>query len=193
MLLHDSYMSYNEVITAPGQENTLIYYDEKNETAVSQHRVHLMWQGQVTIVSAVHTRSILCSIYSTHTVIFAPLPVTHPPSPRPALVLVSPPSRIHESTTIFSAFRYRLCFERKYAVALEQFKVDGSGFKQDFSLEVSGTVGVSFFNMEVVRWEPVVEPWKPLLKASLRQDFKGRMAVRVEVSCRQVGDEMGKL
>lgn len=67
-----------------------------------------------------------------------------------------------------------------------QLKAKGSGFEQDFSIELSGAMQASCFNVRVVRWEPLCEPWRPVLTASLGQDFKGTRIVRVNLACEEV-------
>lgn len=67
-----------------------------------------------------------------------------------------------------------------------QLKAQGSGFSEDFSLEVSATMQASFFNVRVVRWEPLCEPWRPSLTASAGQDLKGRRAVQIRLACEEV-------
>ena len=64
------------------------------------------------------------------------------------------------------------------------FKAEGRGFKEDYSMEVSGTsMEVEFFNVKVVRWEPLTEPWRPVLTAAVGLDAMGRTTVQVKLAC----------
>lgn len=57
---------------------------------------------------------------------------------------------------------------------------------QDLRVEVSGQFQASSYNVGVVCWEPLVEPWSPTLTASLRQAPNGTISVRVDIECDQV-------
>eukprot|EP00752_Nemacystus_decipiens_P006311 g5691.t1 len=65
-------------------------------------------------------------------------------------------------------------------------KAQGSGFKEDFSVEVSGVMEVGFFNARVVRWEPLCEPWQPVLTAAVGIDFKGRRTIHIKLACEEM-------
>ena len=67
-----------------------------------------------------------------------------------------------------------------------QLKAEGSGFKEDFSLEMSAAVEAASFNVKVAGWEPLVEPWRPQLKATLKEDLVGRTIISADLSCSQV-------
>lgn len=68
-----------------------------------------------------------------------------------------------------------------------QLKAEGSGFTSDFRVEVSGDFRASSYNVGVVCWEPLVEPWRPHLRGSLAQ-IDGKTSLKVELKCEQVGD-----
>ncbi|CAM9891514.1 unnamed protein product, partial [Hapterophycus canaliculatus] len=65
-------------------------------------------------------------------------------------------------------------------------KAEGSGFKEDYAVEVSGVMEVAFFNVRIVRWEPLCEPWRPVLSAVVGMDFKGRHTIQVKLACQEV-------
>ena len=65
-------------------------------------------------------------------------------------------------------------------------KAGGSGFKEDYSVEVSGVMEAAFFNARVVRWEPLCEPWQPVLTAAVGIDFKGRRTIQIKLACQEV-------
>lgn len=68
-----------------------------------------------------------------------------------------------------------------------QLKAKGSGSQDDFYVRVSGVMEASSFNVKVVGWEPLVEPWRPEVKAWLKEDnHSGRMTVNVEIVCSEV-------
>ncbi|CAM9838681.1 unnamed protein product, partial [Ectocarpus fasciculatus] len=67
-----------------------------------------------------------------------------------------------------------------------ELKAEGNGFKEEYHLNVSGTTEVGFFNVKVVRWEPLCEPWQPVLTATVGADFEGRRTVQVNLSCEKV-------
>eukprot|EP00903_Cladosiphon_okamuranus_P017946 g16513.t1 len=65
-------------------------------------------------------------------------------------------------------------------------KAEGSGFKEDYSVEVSGVMEAAYFNMRVVRWEPLCEPWQPVLTAVVGVNFKGRRTIQIKLACEEV-------
>ncbi|CAM9617791.1 unnamed protein product, partial [Ectocarpus fasciculatus] len=67
-----------------------------------------------------------------------------------------------------------------------ELKAEGSGFREDFSVELGGVVEASFFNVRVVRWEPLCEPWQPVLTAAVGMDFQGRQTVQIKLACEEV-------
>lgn len=67
-----------------------------------------------------------------------------------------------------------------------QFRTEGNGSSEDFSMELSGVIEMSFFNMKVMRWEPVLEPWQPVVKASLGVGIRGQTTARIMLACDQV-------
>ncbi|CAM9455743.1 unnamed protein product [Ectocarpus sp. 4 AP-2014] len=67
-----------------------------------------------------------------------------------------------------------------------ELKAEGNGFKEEYHLNVSGTAEVGFFNVKVVRWEPLCEPWQPVLTATVGADFQGRRTVQANLSCEKV-------
>ncbi|CAN0400673.1 unnamed protein product, partial [Hapterophycus canaliculatus] len=66
------------------------------------------------------------------------------------------------------------------------FKAEGSGVKEDFSLQVCGSTEVGFFNVKVVRWEPLCEPWQPVLTVVVGLDVKGRRTIEIKLACEEV-------
>lgn len=44
----------------------------------------------------------------------------------------------------------------------------------------------SYFNVGLVRWEPLVESWTPVITAAMVTDVTGRQTVRVGLTCEQV-------
>ncbi|CAM9746353.1 unnamed protein product, partial [Discosporangium mesarthrocarpum] len=70
----------------------------------------------------------------------------------------------------------------------EMVKVDGSGFLQDLSIVASARVESSFFNIKVVRWEPLIEPWVLRVKLSSEEakESKGVRRMTLKVSSNQV-------
>ncbi|CAM9605202.1 unnamed protein product, partial [Scytosiphon promiscuus] len=66
------------------------------------------------------------------------------------------------------------------------FKGEGSGVKEDFSLRVSGSTEVGFFNVKVVRWEPLCEPWQPVLTMAVGLDAKGRRTIKIKLTCKEI-------
>ncbi len=65
-------------------------------------------------------------------------------------------------------------------------KAEGSGFKEDYSVKVTGAVDAAFFNVKVVRWEPLCEPWQPVLTAAVGMNFKGRRTIQIKLACSEV-------
>lgn len=65
-------------------------------------------------------------------------------------------------------------------------KAEGSGFEEDYSVDVSGVMEAAFFNARVVRWEPLCEPWQPVLTAAVGINFKGRRTIQIKLSCEEV-------
>ena len=65
-------------------------------------------------------------------------------------------------------------------------KAEGSGFQEDYSVKVLGVMEAAFFNVKVVRWEPLCEPWQPVLTAAVGMDFKGRRTIQVKLACNEV-------
>ena len=65
-------------------------------------------------------------------------------------------------------------------------KAEGSGSKEDCSVRFSGVVGADFFNVNVVRWEPLCEPWQPVLTAAVGIDSTGRRTAQVTLACDEV-------
>lgn len=65
-------------------------------------------------------------------------------------------------------------------------KAEGNGYKEDYSMEVSGVTEVEFFNLKVVKWEPLTEQWRPVLTAAVGLDFKGGMTIQIKLACEEV-------
>ena len=68
----------------------------------------------------------------------------------------------------------------------QTFKVEGSGSKNERSVAVSGVMGAEFFNVKAVKWEPLCEPWQPVLTAAVGVDSTGRRAVQIRLACDEV-------
>ena len=65
-------------------------------------------------------------------------------------------------------------------------KAEGSGSKDERSVAVSGVMGAEFFNAKAVRWEPLCEPWQPVLTAAVGVDSTGRRTVQIRLACDEV-------
>ena len=65
-------------------------------------------------------------------------------------------------------------------------KAEGSGSKEEHSAKVSGQIGAEFFNVKAVRWEPLCEPWQPVLTAAVRMDPEGQRTVQVRLASDEV-------